>query len=53
MKPSVGKPAPAFTLETDAGNMLSLKDLKGKTVVLYFYPVRYTLFLRGEMTYGT
>jgi peroxiredoxin Q/BCP len=38
MKPSVGKPAPAFTLETDAGNMLSLKDLKGKTVVLYFYP---------------
>ena len=38
MKPAIGKPAPAFTLETDAGETLSLKDLKGKTVVLYFYP---------------
>jgi peroxiredoxin Q/BCP len=38
MKPAVGKPAPAFTLETDTGETLSLKDLKGKTVVLYFYP---------------
>ena len=27
-----------FTLETDAGEMLSLKELRGKTVVLYFYP---------------
>ena len=38
MKPTVGKAAPAFTLETDAGEMLSLKALRGKTVVLYFYP---------------
>ena len=38
MKPAVGKPAPAFTLKTDTGETLSLKDLKGKTVVLYFYP---------------
>jgi thioredoxin-dependent peroxiredoxin len=36
--PTVGKSAPAFTLETDTGETLSLKDLKGKTVVLYFYP---------------
>jgi len=36
--PTVGKPAPAFTLETDSGEPLSLKELKGRTVVLYFYP---------------
>jgi peroxiredoxin Q/BCP len=35
---SVGKSAPAFSLETDAGEKLSLKDLKGRPVVLYFYP---------------
>ncbi|HVZ78480.1 MAG TPA: thioredoxin-dependent thiol peroxidase [Gemmatimonadaceae bacterium] len=33
-----GKAAPAFTLDTDEGTPLSLKDLKGKPVVLYFYP---------------
>lgn len=36
--PTVGKPAPAFTLDTDSGEPLSLQDLKGKAVVLYFYP---------------
>ncbi|MGH7626854.1 MAG: thioredoxin-dependent thiol peroxidase [Gemmatimonadaceae bacterium] len=35
---AVGKPAPAFTLDTDTGERLSLRDLKGKPVVLYFYP---------------
>ena len=35
---SVGKSAPAFSLDTDAGQKLSLKDLKGRPVVLYFYP---------------
>ena len=33
-----GKTAPAFTLESTEGNPISLKDLKGKKVVLYFYP---------------
>ena len=33
-----GDKAPAFKLPTDGGGELSLKDLKGKTVVLYFYP---------------
>jgi len=33
-----GKKAPAFTLESSEGGKVSLKDLKGKTVVLYFYP---------------
>ena len=35
---SEGKSAPAFTLDTDSGETLSLKDLKGRPVVLYFYP---------------
>jgi peroxiredoxin Q/BCP len=30
--------APEFTLLTDAGTPLSLSDLRGKIVVLYFYP---------------
>ncbi len=33
-----GKKAPDFTLESTAGDRVSLKDLRGKTVVLYFYP---------------
>lgn len=33
-----GKRAPAFTLEADDGSKVSLSKLKGKTVVLYFYP---------------
>ncbi len=36
--PTIGKAAPAFALHTDTGEMLALKDLKGKTVVMYFYP---------------
>ncbi|HEX4634214.1 MAG TPA: thioredoxin-dependent thiol peroxidase [Gemmatimonadales bacterium] len=35
---SEGKSAPAFTLDTDSGGTLSLKELKGRPVVLYFYP---------------
>lgn len=38
MKIEVGKSAPAFTLPSDEGNTISLVDLKGKNVVLYFYP---------------
>lgn len=36
--PLEGKKAPAFTLESSAGGRVRLSDLKGKTVVLYFYP---------------
>jgi peroxiredoxin Q/BCP len=34
----VGDKAPAFSLLSDNNEKISLKDLKGKTVVLYFYP---------------
>jgi len=30
--------APEFTLQDENGREVALKDLKGKTVVLYFYP---------------
>jgi len=33
-----GEPAPDFTLESDAGEQISLSDFRGKPVVLYFYP---------------
>jgi len=36
--PAAGTKAPAFDLPTDGGGKLSLKTLKGKKVVLYFYP---------------
>ena len=34
----VGMKAPAFSLNTDDETKIALKDLKGKKVVLYFYP---------------
>jgi len=33
-----GKPAPDFELESDTGETVSLSSLRGKPVVLYFYP---------------
>lgn len=37
--PKVGNMAPAFSLQDQDGNKVSLKDFKGKkNVVLYFYP---------------
>lgn len=34
----VGDKAPAFSMTRDGGGTVSLADLKGKKVVLYFYP---------------
>jgi peroxiredoxin Q/BCP len=33
-----GDPAPDFRLKTDDGQEIALSDLRGKSVVLYFYP---------------
>ena len=33
-----GDPAPDFNLVTDEGKHIGLKDFRGKTLVLYFYP---------------
>ncbi len=35
---NVGDPAPDFSLPDATGNLVTLSDLRGKTVVLYFYP---------------
>ena len=36
--PQVGQQAPGFTLPSQDGTNVSLKDFKGKWVVVYFYP---------------
>lgn len=38
MPVNVGDAAPPFTAPADDGRQISLTDLSGKTVVLYFYP---------------
>ena len=38
VSPSVGSPAPDFTLATDGGGNVSLAGLRGRKVVLFFYP---------------
>jgi thioredoxin-dependent peroxiredoxin len=40
--PSSGMPAPDFTLNSQDGKPLSLRDFRGKWVVLYFYPKDFT-----------
>src|SRR5713101_11421 len=40
--PSSGTPAPDFTLNSQDGKPLSLRDLRGKWVVLYFYAKDFT-----------
>jgi thioredoxin-dependent peroxiredoxin len=40
--PSVGSAAPEFTLNSQEGTPVSLKDYRGKWVVLYFYPKDFT-----------
>jgi thioredoxin-dependent peroxiredoxin len=40
--PSAGNSAPDFSLTTNEGKPASLKDYRGKWVVLYFYPKDFT-----------
>src|SRR5438093_11833908 len=40
--PSSRTPAPDFTLNSQDGKPLSLRDLRGRWVVLYFYPKDFT-----------
>jgi len=37
-EPVAGGKAPAFTLPRDGGGKVSLKEFKGRNLVLYFYP---------------
>jgi peroxiredoxin Q/BCP len=36
--PQPGEPAPTFTLDSASGGTLSLSDLRGRPVVLFFFP---------------
>ncbi|MBM3487275.1 MAG: thioredoxin-dependent thiol peroxidase [Alphaproteobacteria bacterium] len=38
MKLEIGDKAPEFTLPTDGGGTVSLKTLRGRKVIVYFYP---------------
>ena len=38
MLPSPGQPAPDFSVLADDGRTVALRDLRGKKVVLFFYP---------------
>ncbi|MBL1209911.1 peroxiredoxin [Geminocystis sp. GBBB08] len=43
LQPPLNKPAPEFTLPTNTGDGdISLRDYRGKWVVLYFYPQDFT-----------
>ncbi len=37
-----GQDAPDFTLPTDTGDEVSLQDLRGRKVIVYFYPAAMT-----------
>ena len=37
-----GAPAPDFTLKNEAGNDISLRDFRGRSTVVYFYPAAST-----------
>ena len=39
---SPGDPAPGFTLTSDTGEQVSLADLRGQKVIVYFYPAAMT-----------
>ncbi|HEU4830261.1 MAG TPA: thioredoxin-dependent thiol peroxidase [Gemmatimonadales bacterium] len=38
LTPEAGRPAPPFSLPSDQGDTVTLASLRGKPVVLYFYP---------------
>ena len=39
---TIGAPAPEFTARTTTGTTLQLRDLRGRWVVLYFFPKAFT-----------
>jgi peroxiredoxin Q/BCP len=42
MRLEPGDPAPDFTLTSDTGDEVTLSDLRGKKVIVYFYPAAMT-----------
>jgi peroxiredoxin len=47
--PAVGSPAPDFTLPSTSGSNVTLSSLKGKKVLLAFFPLAFTSTCTAEM----
>src|SRR6266540_6479357 len=47
--PAVGTPAPDFTLPSTAGQSVTLSALRGKNVLLAFFPLAFTSTCTAEM----
>lgn len=47
--PAVGSPAPDFTLPSTAGSGVTLSSLRGKNVLLAFFPLAFTSVCTKEM----
>lgn len=47
--PSVGSPAPDFTLPSTSGQSVTLSTLRGKNVLLAFFPLAFTGTCTAEM----
>lgn len=49
MPVEVGQPAPEFTLPNQRGEAVSLAELRGRKVVLVFYPFAFSSLCTGEL----
>jgi peroxiredoxin len=47
--PAVGAPAPDFTLRSTSGSEVTLSALRGKTVLLAFFPLAFTRTCTSEL----
>lgn len=47
--PRVGEPAPDFTLQDTEGNKVSLRDFRGRPVILVFFPAAFTGVCTAEL----
>lgn len=47
--PAVGAPAPDFTLDSTSGSKVTLSELRGKNVLLAFFPLAFTRVCTAEM----
>jgi peroxiredoxin len=47
--PAIGSPAPDFTLDSTAGTPVTLSKLRGRKVLLAFFPLAFTRVCTSEM----
>lgn len=49
MTPMIGQPAPDFELPSTTGEKISLQSLRGRNVVMIFFPFAFTGICTGEL----